>query len=83
MLDRYLFAMLICREFGLDASKLTAVTTEALGQKARRPLDGGLKVGKAQAQLTSRLQAPAAGLSAMREALERGRAGVDQPRNIT
>ncbi|MGH7645331.1 MAG: SDR family oxidoreductase [Gemmatimonadales bacterium] len=82
VLDRYAFALLICREFGLDVSRLTAVTTAALGQKAPRPLDGGLRVAKAQARLTTRLRGPAEGLHAMREALERGRAGVDQPRNI-
>ena len=82
VLDRYAFAAMVCKEFGLDASRLSAVTTASLGQKARRPLDGGLEVGKAQARLTTRLRAPADGLRAMREALERDRAGVDQPRNI-
>ena len=82
VLDRYVFAVMICKEFGLDASRLTAVTTAALGQKARRPLDGGLKVTKALVLLTTPLRAPAAGLRAMREALERVRASVDQPRNI-
>jgi dTDP-4-dehydrorhamnose reductase len=82
VIDRYAFAVLVSKEFGLDASRLTPVTTTALGQKARRPLDGGLKVGKAQARLTTPLRAPAAGLHAMREALERDRAGVDQPRHI-
>ena len=72
VLDRYAFALLICTEFGLDASRLTAITTAALGQKAPRPLDGGLKVAKAQAQLTTRLRSPAEGLHAMREAIERG-----------
>ena len=72
VLDRYAFALLICKEFGLDASRLTAITTAALGQKAPRPLDGGLKVAKAQAQLTTRLRSPAEGLHAMREAIERG-----------
>jgi len=73
VLDRYAFALLICKEFGLDASRLTAITTAALGQKASRPLDGGLKVAKAQAQLKTRLRAPAEGLHAMREAIERAR----------
>jgi len=73
VLDRYAFALLICKEFGLDASRLTAVTTAALGQKAPRPLDGGLKVAKAQAELGTILRSPAEGLRAMREAIERGR----------
>jgi len=81
-LDRYEFAALVCKVFGLDASRLSAVTTASLGQKARRPLDGGLEVGKAQGRLTARLRAPVDGLRAMREVLERDRAGVDQPRNI-
>jgi dTDP-4-dehydrorhamnose reductase len=72
VLDRYAFALLICKEFGLDASRLTAVPTAALGQKAPRPLDGGLKVAKAQAHLTTKLRSPAEGLRAMREAIERG-----------
>jgi len=72
VLDRYAFALLVCKEFGLDASRLTAVTTAALGQKAPRPLAGGLKVAKAQAQLRTRLRPPAEGLAAMREALTRG-----------
>ncbi len=82
VLDRYAFATMVCKEFGLDASRLSAVTTASLGQKARRPLEGGLEVGKAQGRLTTRLSTPADGLRAMREALERDRAGVDQPRNI-
>jgi len=82
VLDRYAFAALVCKEFGLDASRLSAVTTASLGQKARRPLAGGLEVGKAQGRLTTRLRPPVDGLRAMREALERDGAGVDQPRNI-
>jgi dTDP-4-dehydrorhamnose reductase len=71
VLDRYAFALLICKEFGLDASRLTAITTAALAQKASRPLDGGLKVAKAQAELGTILRSPAEGLRAMREAIER------------
>jgi len=72
VLDRYAFALLICKEFGLDDSHLTAITTAALGQKAVRPLDGGLKVAKAQAELGTILRSPTEGLRAMREAIERG-----------
>ena len=78
VLDRYDFALRICREFGLDTSRLTSVTTAALMQKAPRPLDGGLKVAKAQARLKTRLRGPSEGLRAMREA----GAGVDPPRNM-
>lgn len=78
VLDRYTFALRISRAFALDTSKLTSVTTAALGQKAPRPLDGGLKVTKAQARLATRLRGPDEGLRAMREA----GAGVDPPRNM-
>jgi dTDP-4-dehydrorhamnose reductase len=78
VLDRYAFALRICRDFGLDTSKLTAVMTAALSQKATRPLDGGLKVAKAQARLRTRLRGPDEGLRSMREA----GAGVDPPRNM-
>ena len=70
VLDRYAFALLVCKEFGLDASRLTAITTAALAQKASRPLDGGLKVAKAQAVLKTSLRSPAEGLHAMREFLD-------------
>jgi len=78
VLDRYDFALRICREFGLDTSRLSAVTTAALAQKASRPLDGGLSVVKAQARLKTRLRGPDEGLRAMRDA----GAGVDPPRNM-
>ena len=70
VVDRYDFGLRIYRAFGLDPSRLEAVTTASLGQKAARPLDGGLKVSKAQAALTTRLRGPDEGLRAMREAEE-------------
>ena len=38
--------MLVCDVFGLDRSNLTPVKTSELGQKAGRPLDGGLSVAQ-------------------------------------
>ena len=70
VLDRFAFALLACRVFGLDASRLTPVSTAALGQKAPRPLKGGLSIAKARAVLRTLLQSPEAGLRAMREAIE-------------
>ena len=64
-LDRYAFALLVCREFALDGSKLTPVKTAELKQKAARPLDGGLDVRKAQAALRTSLRGPVEGLAAM------------------
>lgn len=70
VLDRVAFARLACRVFALDDSRLTPVTTAALGQKAPRPLNGGLRIAKARAALKTSLRSPEAGLRAMRQALE-------------
>jgi dTDP-4-dehydrorhamnose reductase len=70
LLDRYTFARLACEAFDLDASLLAPVRTAALGQKAPRPLKGGLRIAKAQAALTTPLRPAEAGLRAMRAALE-------------
>jgi dTDP-4-dehydrorhamnose reductase len=69
VLDRYAFTLLACEVFGLDSSLLTPVTTAMLGQKAPRPLKGGLTISKARSILATRLRTPEAGLRAMRAAL--------------
>lgn len=69
VLDRYAFARLACQVFDLDPSGLRPVPTAALGQKAPRPLKGGLLIGKARAVLRTPLRSPEAGLRAMRAAL--------------
>lgn len=74
VLDRLAYARLICRVFDLDASCLTPATTAELGQKAARPLNGGLRVARAQAELRTPLRGAEAGLRAMRAALEAARA---------
>lgn len=68
-LDRYAFALLVCREFGLDSSRLAPVKTAELKQAAPRPLNGGLRVGKAQAALRTPLRPPAEGLAEMHRRL--------------
>lgn len=70
VLDRMAYARLVCRVFDLDAACLTPTTTAELGQKAARPLNGGLRIGKAQAQLRTPLRGVEAGLRAMRAALD-------------
>jgi len=70
VLDRLAYALLVCRVFDLDTACLTPATTAQLGQKAARPLNGGLRIDKAQAQLRTPLRGVEAGLRAMREALE-------------
>jgi dTDP-4-dehydrorhamnose reductase len=76
VLDRMAYALLVCRAFDLDASTLTPATTAQLGQKAARPLNGGLRIGKAQAQLGTPLRGVEAGLRAMRAALEASPSGA-------
>ena len=71
-LDRMAFARLICRVFELDGSRLTPATTAELGQKAARPLDGGLDVGRAKRLLKTPLRGAEAGLRAMQAALAAG-----------
>jgi dTDP-4-dehydrorhamnose reductase len=65
-LDRMAFARLVCRVFELDGSRLTPATTAELGQKAARPLDGGLDVGKARRLLKTPLRGAEEGLRAMK-----------------
>ena len=68
-IDRYAFALLVCREFALDGARLAPVKTAELKQKAARPLDGGLDVRKAQAALRTPLRGSAEGLAAMHREL--------------
>jgi dTDP-4-dehydrorhamnose reductase len=70
VLDRMAYALLVCRVFDLDASCLTPATTAQLGQKAARPLNGGLRIERARAELRIPLRGVEAGLRAMRAALE-------------
>ncbi len=72
ILDRYAFACLACRVFGVDASRVEPVMTAGLNQRAPRPLRGGLRIDKALSLLVTTLRPAEAGLRAMRDALERG-----------
>jgi len=68
-LDRVSFARLACSVFGLDPAFLRPRTTAELGQRARRPLRGGLDSTKARAVLATPLLAPRQGLELMKERL--------------
>jgi len=46
--NRYEFAVLLARKFGLDEKLLTPVKADAIHWKARRPFDSSLNVAKAQ-----------------------------------
>jgi dTDP-4-dehydrorhamnose reductase len=76
VMDRYAFALVACRVFDLDPSRLIPVATASLNQRARRPLKGGLRIDRARALLRSELRPPEGGLRAMREALAAAPAGV-------
>ncbi|MCK6556443.1 NAD(P)-dependent oxidoreductase [Candidatus Binatia bacterium] len=65
-LDRVSFARLVCAVFDLDPGFLQPRTTAELGQKAPRPLRGGLVIDKARAVLKSPLRGPREGLEQLK-----------------
>lgn len=71
-LGRHEFARHACRVFELDETLLVPVATAELGQRAARPLRGGLCIERALAALATPLRGPEAGLRAMRAALTGG-----------
>jgi dTDP-4-dehydrorhamnose reductase len=48
-IDRGAFARRVAARVGLDATRIDAVATAALGQRARRPLNAGLRTEKLRA----------------------------------
>ena len=69
-MDRVSFARLACDVFGLDPGFLQPRTTAELGQRAPRPLRGGLDAAKARAVLSTPLLAPRQGLELMKQRLQ-------------
>ena len=69
VLDRYRFAVLAAQVFDLDRSWLVPVSTAGLGQRAPRPLRGGLTVDRALRTLTTPLRSAREGLETMRKAI--------------
>ena len=72
LLDRHAFALVACEVFGHDPALVIPVTTAALGQRAPRPLNAGLRIDRARSRLASPLRGPREGLEAMRAAVEAG-----------
>jgi dTDP-4-dehydrorhamnose reductase len=68
IMDRARFARTICDVFGLDPGLIEPVATASLAQTTPRPLAAGLSVERARS-LGITIRPPAAGLTAMREAL--------------
>ena len=54
-LSRYEIAICTANHFGLNNGLIKPITTKKLGQTAKRPLKGGLKVDKAMKLLKTRL----------------------------
>ena len=73
VLDRYAFAILAADAFDLDAGLIAPVSTASLGQRATRPLRGGLRVERAQRTLATRLRPARGGLEAMRDVIATAR----------
>ena len=69
-LDRLSFAQLVCRVFDVDPGFLRPHTTAELGQRAARPLRGGLDAAKARAVLSTALLAPRQGLELTKQRLQ-------------
>ena len=69
VLDRYAFARLVAEVFGLDGRWLVPVPTARLGQRAPRPLRGGLRVERALRVLATPLRAAREGLETMRDVI--------------
>jgi dTDP-4-dehydrorhamnose reductase len=72
VLDRHAFVLTACEVFGLDPALVAPVTTAALGQRAARPLNAGLKIERARSLLGTPFRGPKEGLAAMRAVLEGG-----------
>jgi dTDP-4-dehydrorhamnose reductase len=66
-LSRYDFAMKVAQKFEFDTAFISPTTTESLGQKAKRPLHGGLRVEKAQSLLKTKLLNVEEGLEQARQ----------------
>lgn len=67
LMDRYTFAKIVANIFELDQHLLIPVTTEELGQKARRPLNAGMKITKVKNEVPIHLIGAREGLEEMKK----------------
>jgi len=67
LMDRYAFAKNVADIFELDDSLLMPVTTNELGQKAKRPLKAGMKITKVQKDVSIHLMGVREGLEEMKK----------------
>ncbi|HTB23251.1 MAG TPA: SDR family oxidoreductase [bacterium] len=75
VIDRYAFGLLAAEVFGLDPGLLKAARTAELAQKAKRPLDAGLRIDKLLSRLGWTPSGPRGGLERMKLELDRGGQG--------
>lgn len=69
VMDRYSFALLIVRVFGLNKDMIQPIDTPSLGQKARRPLKAGLIVEKVERETGIKMVGAREGLIFVKERL--------------
>lgn len=67
LMDRYTFARNVADVFELNEGLLIPVTTEEVGQKARRPLKAGMKIIKVQKDISIHLMGIREGLEEMKK----------------
>jgi len=67
VINRFEFAKIACDVFGLNPGLLIPVKTSQLNQKAARPLNAGLKIGKVSGLIKTALHPPLQGLIMMKE----------------
>lgn len=72
LVSRYIFAKKIAEVFELDMRLLIPVTTEELGQKAKRPLNAGMRSTKVQNEVSLRLLGVKEGLEEMKQSSRDG-----------
>jgi dTDP-4-dehydrorhamnose reductase len=72
LMDRYAFGRLAAEIFHLDGGLLKPAKTADLCQRARRPLDSGLRIGKLVGRLGWTPLGPREGLANMKNEMERG-----------
>lgn len=67
LMNRYAFAKNVADIFELDESLLIPVTTDELGQKAKRPLKAGMKITNVQKDVSIHLMGVKEGLEEMKK----------------
>ena len=67
-MDRHRFTLAVCDVFGLDRRLVSPIATSEAGQKARRPLNGGLRIEKLRRDIATLPMSPEEGLRAMKAA---------------